>query len=512
MPKIIHPESMSLKDSKKLFEFFEAQAKLGICIWKNGETYHFADNTPFVFPSLVIRRKRKTDSGVRYEFLSDKLLGQGSFGLVFEIAGTLVLESDKMSYKQVGFKNKARVVKVEKHLLKDPSTVVTKEYVINKLMPHLSTKEPVIFGNSSYSVMRKLKGKELFDILTDDLGGYHYLTYHKRIKLTCALLNALKEQVTDKGLIHRDLKPENIIVNLAEPIEVNIIDFGLSVFAKQLDGTSSGTLTYAAPEAFSGGLQTVKMDVFSMGRILALLWHVDTASYSSNLTDKQCIQNANNINLNSLFKNISDMPYDVRYPITQTLQEMMNKYQSKRLSIEDAIAIFEYLLAQNPIIRNTDRHSSSHDLDISRKESLRLILNQIDVLEKKAVNLRKLKQNEASRTLLSLTKYLKGQMEFLTEMTLEDYNKNVLSVAQFCQKPIAKTNAYFQTHIDLKHLLVNLALAIAGLGVIYIAAATINKVVTGNFTFFNSEKTPALLNTVKQHLDQLNSPDGKNFI
>lgn len=76
--------------------------------------------------------------------------------------------------------------------------------------------------------MKRMPGMELESIFIKLFDNPNYLTESQRIKITYALLLALKNQVIDKGIIHRDIKPENIHVQAAEPVEVNIFDYGLA--------------------------------------------------------------------------------------------------------------------------------------------------------------------------------------------------------------------------------------------------------------------------------------------
>jgi|HubBroStandDraft_6_1064221.scaffolds.fasta_scaffold619929_2 hypothetical protein len=61
---------------------------------------------------------------------------------------------------------------------------------------------------------------------------------------------------------------------------------------------------------------------------------------------------------------------------------------------------------------------------------------------------------------------------------------------QACTEPLKDARKILETHRGWNHILANVALAIAGLGVFYGVAVLINKARTGNFFFF--QKTDSI--------------------
>ncbi|MFJ1269114.1 protein kinase [Legionella lytica] len=338
----ISPTNIPEEYSKKLAAFFNMQSEK-INVWQTGHTYAFEDGTPFQFTSEVIKRQRnERKMGYRYEFISDRLLGKGTFGDVYEIEGTLVVRSNDVLFKPHGLNNKTRAVKIQKHDDKNPIETILKEYNLSIEASHLGIKRPTIDGQTSYTVMKKLKGQELFTLIDEDLEGISLLTLKQRTDLTRLLLHTLKKQITDKGIIHRDVKIENILVDLHAGL-VNFFDFGLSVKANALDGKCCGTPAYAPPEIFFRGKQTVKIDVFSLGRVLALIWRVNQTSYMQD--DLQlCGKNSRNVNLDSLFTGLEDLiDPDNKQIIRSMLKGMLQADVDSRFTIEQAIALFTQL-------------------------------------------------------------------------------------------------------------------------------------------------------------------------
>jgi len=73
-------------------------------------------------------------------------------------------------------------------------------------------------------------------------------------------------------LIHCDLKPENILIKSYSRCEVKIIDFGSSCFTRDHLSSYVQSRSYRAPEVILGLPYDCKIDIWSLGCILAELW------------------------------------------------------------------------------------------------------------------------------------------------------------------------------------------------------------------------------------------------
>ncbi|USQ15426.1 protein kinase (plasmid) [Legionella lytica] len=450
-PANIHPDY-----SKKLATFFNSQAK-NINVWNAGQHYTFEDGTQFQFTSDVVKRQRKEGKGgYRYEFISDRLLGTGKFGEVYEIEGTLAVSSDEVQFKPLGLNNKTRAVKIQRHYAQNPIDVVFQEYSLSLEASHLGIKHPTIEGSTSYTVMKKLKGQELFTIIVEDLDGIHFLTLKQRAELTRALLNALKEQVTDKGIIHRDVKNENILVDLDSGL-VSFFDFGLSVKVDALDGKSCGTAAYAPPEIFFKGKQTVKIDVFSLGRVLALIWRVDTASYTEDV--RRCSQNSLHVNLNSLFSGLGNIDADNKEIIRSMLKGMLQADVDARFTIEQAIALFSQVTLA-PITPELN-FQSTRPTELLDKNTV-FIQNDLVKIKIQAMQL-SLPQNqvglnsELKLKIDALARDLHSKIDKLSEIASQKRNQDLSTQIREAQQLIREHKSTFE-HYNVGSILTNIGL------------------------------------------------------
>lgn len=102
-------------------------------------------------------------------------------------------------------------------------------------------------------------------------GEDFYFTLDRLKKITKQCLVAL-EYIHSLNLIHCDLKPENILIKSYSRCEVKIIDFGSSCFTQDHLSTYVQSRSYRAPEVILGLPYGAKIDMWSLGCILAELW------------------------------------------------------------------------------------------------------------------------------------------------------------------------------------------------------------------------------------------------
>jgi serine/threonine protein kinase len=73
-------------------------------------------------------------------------------------------------------------------------------------------------------------------------------------------------------LIHCDLKPENILIKSISDVNIKVIDFGSSCFIHDHLSSYVQSRSYRAPEVIIGCKYDYKIDIWSLGCIIAELY------------------------------------------------------------------------------------------------------------------------------------------------------------------------------------------------------------------------------------------------
>lgn len=98
--------------------------------------------------------------------------------------------------------------------------------------------------------------------------------------ITRQCLEAL-EFIHGLGLIHCDLKPENILVKSYSRCEIKVIDLGSSCFQTDHLCSYVQSRSYRAPEVILGLPYDQKIDMWSLGCILAELCSGNVSTFLS---------------------------------------------------------------------------------------------------------------------------------------------------------------------------------------------------------------------------------------
>ncbi len=117
-------------------------------------------------------------------------------------------------------------------------------------------------------------GKDLYEMSKREQqshGGPKYFNLKRLQNIACQTLEAL-DYLQGLKLLHNDLKPENILIKDVENADIKLIDFGSACYITDHLGSYVQSRTYRAPEVILGMKYDYKIDVWSLGCILAELW------------------------------------------------------------------------------------------------------------------------------------------------------------------------------------------------------------------------------------------------
>ncbi|KAK6929479.1 Protein kinase domain [Dillenia turbinata] len=109
-----------------------------------------------------------------------------------------------------------------------------------------------------------------FQKFNQESGGDTYFTLSRLQTITRQCLEAL-EYLHHLGIIHCDLKPENILIKSYRRCEIKLIDLGSSCFLTDNLCLYVQSRSYRAPEVILGLPYDQKIDIWSLGCILAEL-------------------------------------------------------------------------------------------------------------------------------------------------------------------------------------------------------------------------------------------------
>ncbi|WP_115702919.1 protein kinase domain-containing protein [Legionella sainthelensi] len=358
-------------------------------------------------PRNQVDKKGRAKQGHLFSVIDKKPIGEGGFASVYPV--TLYRQDEtgiaKKSTPHKKFVTKEFNLNKLKNKYHDLNieNLIEKEFDFCRKAGHLSIKPPVYENNKCYLTMKRMPGKNLEDIFSKLMDDPDCLTDNQKIQITYALLLALKNQVIDKGIIHRDIKPENIHVKLAEPVEVNIFDYGLAKKAGEEDGLFPGSEIWAAPELFTGSPHDNKADIFSMGRVIAFLWGESPENYLSGNPFKKSKNAAKNLNL----------PADAKW-VEPFLKPMLAKTQKDRTDIDSAINHFERLVAINAPIHKLPKLTIENHAPINNHHFFQTRIESTRSSYSKSLSI----QQDIKRDLLELLEYLPSQYSHYRSNTL----------------------------------------------------------------------------------------------
>lgn len=361
----INPTCLTPSQAKLLNEFLLESRGQSQGVWFQGNKYpHVSSDGNPVFIKLTHHLVHRIRSNPVTRTTEDRysvfLNGEhkpekGTFGTVYQVQGTLKPVHNK---GLVYDRHKQRVIKVIDYASNTQKNDCLREANISLEMPHLHAKPATMTDRQAYIVMRKFPGRTLEQLLEDNRNT---LTVLDRLHLSIRLINSLQTQVHFRKKVHRDIKPGNIMVSLREG-EVNIIDFGFSVFANDKDYSRCGTPGFVAPEAYFDKPSLGKAsDVFSMGMVLAYLWGGrcrDQEQYSTDFI--------------GLFNGITVFETE-KQQIGLALKSLIHPKPERRASLKDAAKVFINLFAMRY------QHMYARQFSVEQVHDAYMVGNHLDI-------------------------------------------------------------------------------------------------------------------------------------
>ena len=207
-----------------------------------------------------------------------RLIGNGSFGAVYEIQRSVFGEIETAALKVISIPQNAGDIE-EMY-----SDGYDDESLTNTFHDHLKS---IV---AEYSMMKKMsdcvnvvKCEDVRYIQHDDKIGWDIFI---KMELLTPLVRALPDKIPEKtvihlakdicnalitcskhNIVHRDIKPQNIFISARGDYKLG--DFGIAkTVEKTMGGTKIGTYRYMSPEVYNNQPYGSGADIYSLGLVL----------------------------------------------------------------------------------------------------------------------------------------------------------------------------------------------------------------------------------------------------
>uniref|UniRef100_A0A4W3JIW7 Protein kinase domain-containing protein n=1 Tax=Callorhinchus milii TaxID=7868 RepID=A0A4W3JIW7_CALMI len=201
-----------------------------------------------------------------------QVLGKGTFGEVAkcwkrntgQYVAIKILKNDA---------DRKRIARYELKMLRILKTVDPDEFHLVRFFEYFS-------DDAKFYLVFELLEKNLFEFQKEN--NFSPLPVQHIRTITTQLLRAL-QKMNDLSLIHADIKPENIMIvdQMQYPFRVKVIDFGSARFHFSFKGAYIQSRFYRAPEILLGLPFCEKVDMWSLGCVMAEL-HLGCPLYPGN--------------------------------------------------------------------------------------------------------------------------------------------------------------------------------------------------------------------------------------
>ncbi|WP_392536549.1 protein kinase [Legionella sp. 227] len=491
MPLII--DSQNIANNEWIWDYLESQRLLGKEIWRPNEVFTY-NGTSYTFQQPVFARKRKNPAqGYAYEMLSTKRLGAGEYGSVYRISCTI--SRGKTDTFQV--QDKHRVVK-----FLDPNDALC-EYNAGHYAEHLHMKAPT----QSYLVMKEMPGQTL----TSFLHQYsRTLTREKKLELTKAITDAIKEQLIDRKLIHKDLHGGNILIHY-DPLSsqnlftVNVIDYGLAHYSPRLN------------------IDWLNYDVGSLWDFLCAIWanEPDRPEIINALINMRSNRFSDYLMLDEVVMAPtlkSQKPLDRMLAYLRQLAETHDEL-AKELR-QDLLSAVKQSDASNltPMRKAVEQCKESlikHNIDLcpfpypvftentEKQKQLNEIYAYLRHLENKGKFLMSYDQENEGNELCELAHNLRQKTYQAAMMPPLQQRVAFAACSKQCKEILDQNQELLNFHRDSNYIWAEIGVALCSLIVFYPLVGFIHYLATDRFRFFNQTESAAGASKMEKNFNQL---------
>jgi serine/threonine protein kinase len=367
---------LSPGESRELLAYFRAHPEQ--IFFPEGDQPPFSVSDPadasqsiqkiYHFPTSILHRKSQRWSDQEGYLLITKELGSGNYGHVYAIDAALVSQKDdSLHYKTCKWVVKKTTGELNPQ--ENPLLTALAENRLARFADYLGVKGffvlddhfhavdlnavPKVNG-STFLLLRRFQGEEFFKPLQRDYDNKIQpllFSMDLRLDIVDKICWSYALQIYRNRLVHRDLKPENAITQItADKMETFYwIDPGLGKEESFNDiGWKTGSPHYMSPEAGGRLGMTIATDIFSLGKILILLfrgWQEDNSAAAIS---------SNHALMQHIFRHITDSsPYELA-KIKIILQEITTFDPALRPSLEDVMRSFAYIRSERQIAKIAD--------------------------------------------------------------------------------------------------------------------------------------------------------------
>ncbi|KAL4575013.1 hypothetical protein LXL04_021853 [Taraxacum kok-saghyz] len=230
-----------------------------------------------VFDLRIIHRKNRTgfeenkdlpifiNSVIGYRYCVTEYLGSAAFSKVVQAHDL-----------QTGIDVCLKIIKNDKDFFDQSLDEIKLLKFVNKYDPgderHILRLYDYFYFQEHLIIVCELLRANLYEYqkYNKECGEEPYFTLNRLQVITRQCLEAL-EYLHELGIIHCDLKPENILMKSYSRCEIKVIDLGSSCFQNDNLSLYVQSRSYRAPEVIIGNSYDQKIDLWSLGCILAEL-------------------------------------------------------------------------------------------------------------------------------------------------------------------------------------------------------------------------------------------------